>query len=231
MYKKIEYNIISSGSHGNCVIVNDIMIDCGISIKLFNETVTLKDINHVFFTHRHGDHIKKSTLKKLRTKQIYLNAETYGAFKELFEFKEKGKPYFTHPPRIIDDEQIFFLNENCKVRIFEVDHDVQTHGFLFDFTLENGEMKRLIYSTDNADIERLPKIKEVSKRLDYVLIEANYDYKKIMKIYNTSPLLKARVRENLNRHCSKQDAEKYFSENSKPTGVYEPLHKSSQYYK
>ncbi len=60
----IEWKIISSGSKGNCVIVNDVMIDCGVPFKRIKEH--LYDINYLLLTHIHSDHINSSTLENIR---------------------------------------------------------------------------------------------------------------------------------------------------------------------
>ena len=58
------YNIISTGSGGNAVLLNGcILIDCGVSIKKLSEFD--RDIRLVLLTHSHGDHFKKSTVKSL----------------------------------------------------------------------------------------------------------------------------------------------------------------------
>ena len=58
------YNIIQSGSEGNAIIYfEEILVDCGVSFKALKDYVS--DIQLVLLTHKHGDHFKASTIKKL----------------------------------------------------------------------------------------------------------------------------------------------------------------------
>ena len=60
----MTYNIINSGSDGNCTIINDIIaIDLGVSYKKLAPYV--KQLEIVFLTHEHGDHFNKKTIKRL----------------------------------------------------------------------------------------------------------------------------------------------------------------------
>ena len=62
----MNYNILASGSTGNCTIINDfIAIDMGIP---FNQIKPYyKELKIVFITHQHSDHLNKSTVKQLRS--------------------------------------------------------------------------------------------------------------------------------------------------------------------
>lgn len=58
------YNIISTGSHGNCIIYHkSIMVDIGVSYSMIKPY--LYDIQIVVTTHAHLDHININTLKRL----------------------------------------------------------------------------------------------------------------------------------------------------------------------
>lgn len=60
----MKYNIINSGSDGNCIILNDeIMLDCGVSFKKIEPYY--KKIKLVCISHIHKDHLLPSTIKKL----------------------------------------------------------------------------------------------------------------------------------------------------------------------
>lgn len=72
VYKRFEggvlmnYNILASGSLGNCTIINDfIAIDMGIPFAKIKPYY--KKLKVVFITHQHSDHINKSTVKELRS--------------------------------------------------------------------------------------------------------------------------------------------------------------------
>lgn len=60
----MKYNIINSGSDGNCILINDgILLDCGISFKKIEPYY--KKLKLVFISHIHHDHLLPSTIKKL----------------------------------------------------------------------------------------------------------------------------------------------------------------------
>ena len=60
----MKFNILNSGSDGNGVIIEDIiLIDCGVSFKKLEDCY--KKIKIVLLTHKHGDHFNKATIKKL----------------------------------------------------------------------------------------------------------------------------------------------------------------------
>ncbi len=57
------YDVISTGSKGNAVIIDNILIDCGVP---FNKlTQAYKKLQLVLLTHKHSDHFRPSTIKRL----------------------------------------------------------------------------------------------------------------------------------------------------------------------
>ena len=64
----MEYVIISTGSKGNAVILNnEILIDCGVPYKSIKPYV--KDLKLVLLTHIHSDHFKPETIRKLASER------------------------------------------------------------------------------------------------------------------------------------------------------------------
>ena len=60
----MNYNIISSGSQGNAVLLQGgILVDCGVTFKTLNPV--LYDVTVVLLTHCHGDHFNRSTVRQL----------------------------------------------------------------------------------------------------------------------------------------------------------------------
>ena len=60
----MEFKMISTGSKGNAVILNDeILIDCGVPYKAIKPYV--KGLKLVLLTHQHSDHFKPETIRKL----------------------------------------------------------------------------------------------------------------------------------------------------------------------
>lgn len=60
----MKYNIINSGSDGNCIILDDeIMLDCGVSYKKIEPFI--KKLRIVIISHQHKDHLLPSTIQRL----------------------------------------------------------------------------------------------------------------------------------------------------------------------
>lgn len=60
----MTYNILSTGSKGNAVVINDrILIDCGVPFKALEPVK--KDLRLVLLTHIHSDHFKPRTVLAL----------------------------------------------------------------------------------------------------------------------------------------------------------------------
>ena len=204
----MNYEIIGTGSKGNCVIVENIMFDCGVSAKQFNE-IDLKKIKYVFLTHIHQDHIKKNNLKKLLTKDIFCNKEVFEKFKDvLSEAKEVT----------IVDNRVYRIDK-YNVIGFEVLHDALTHGYSFI-----GKDISFLYCTDISRANELPDLK-----YDYIFLEANYDMNKLLLACEKSAKTRERAKRNY-RHLSKQDSLMYAINHLKENGKYIPLHQSSDFY-
>jgi ribonuclease BN (tRNA processing enzyme) len=203
----MNYKILSSGSKGNCVIINDnIMIDCGIAFnKMKNE---LYGIKYLLITHVHSDHLNKVTLEQIMRKfptiKIIGNYEVHQAF-------------FTH---VIANAGFDVVTEDYIFTPFEAVHDVLTYGYVF-----NVGDKRIIYCTDTAHMNNAPKGK-----YDYFFIESNHDERKLEEARNEwkggyNPYLSGK------RHLSTQAAKNfYYSNRRSAQSEFIELHKSSRFY-
>lgn len=67
----MTYNIISTGSKGNAVVINDhILIDCGVPFKALEGVK--KDLRLVLLTHIHSDHFNPRTVRALAKERPFL---------------------------------------------------------------------------------------------------------------------------------------------------------------
>ncbi|EIQ0607828.1 MBL fold metallo-hydrolase [Staphylococcus pseudintermedius] len=203
----MEYNIISSGSKGNAVLINDILVDCGVSFnKLKNY---LYDVKILLLTHVHSDHIKPSTLKKIKTQFPHITivgnyevAEIYG----VNHIINVG-----YPLKLKDYE----------LEAFECVHDVLTYGFTWKF-----QDKEIIYATDTSTLANAPK-----RKYDYLFLESNYDIVKLelargkTKKYGYDPYISGL------RHLSTKDCKTFYFMNrrNRDSELIE-LHKSERFY-
>jgi ribonuclease BN (tRNA processing enzyme) len=203
----MNYKILSSGSKGNCVIVNDeIMFDCGIAFNKMKEE--LYGIKYLLITHVHSDHLNKLTLQQIMSKfptiKIIGNYEVHQAMHT----------------NIIANAGFDIVTKDYTFTPFEAVHDVLTYGFTFHV----GD-KRVIYCTDTANLNNAPE-----GPYDYFFIESNHDEQKLKQAINEykgtySPFLSGK------RHLSTQQAKAfyYLHRRSRESELIE-LHKSARFY-
>lgn len=206
----LRYNIISTGSQGNAVVLNDIMlIDCGVSFKALGEVY--KDIKIVLLTHSHIDHFNATTIKNLAENRPTLR---FACCEWLVPMLLKCNV----SERNIDVLEIGKLYDYkaFKVSPIKLYHNVPQCGYRVFF---GGE--KALYATDTSTMEGIS-----AKGYDLYLIEANY----------TEEELQERIKSKLesgqycyelnvaNRHLSKEQADAFLLENMGENSRYEYLH-------
>lgn len=155
----MNYNIISTGSQGNAVVVNNhILIDCGVTFKALKGVY--KDLQIVLCTHIHTDHFKPQTLKRLAEERPTLrfgccewlvnDLVTAGVPKQSIDVLEIGKIY-DYKAFKVSPIKLYHNVPNCGYRIFA-----------------SGE--KAIYATDTGHLQGI-----TAKDYDLYMIEANYD--------------------------------------------------------
>lgn len=206
-FKEVKYKIIGSGSKGNCVVIGNVMVDCGLPFKKIQPY--LYDIDYLLITHIHGDHIKESTLNRIKKMfpkiTIIANHEVH----QLYGVDIVANAGFP----IVTKEYTFYP--------FEVKHDVLCYGYRFEMLdLE------ILYVTDAAE---LPEFSEDYK-VDIFFLESNHDPVKVQQaaqfgkssyhaIYGSS------------RHLSHDQAKLfYFMHRRSKDSLWEILHKSEKFY-
>ena len=156
----INYDIIQSGSSGNCIIINNtIMLDCGVAYSKIKDK--LKDIKIVFLSHAHMDHIKPSTIKKIAYEKpnikflvgFYLVSTllSYGVSKSNIYVLDLDKWY---------DMGMF------KAKMQYLFHDVPNNCLHIEFN----DGKKMFYAIDTSSIDHIE-----AKDYDLYLIEGNYE--------------------------------------------------------
>lgn len=202
----IHYEIVSSGSRGNCVIINDIMFDCGLPYNKIKKY--LYDIKYLIITHTHGDHLKTKTLAKIAeqfpTIKLIGNYEVH----QIFNMTYIANDGFD----IVTDDYVFTP--------FLCVHDVLTFGYVFSYYGSD-----IIYATDTASLEHAPE-----KEYDYFFLESNHDEKKLEEVRNKhtdgyNPYKSGK------RHLSTQQAKLFFYTHRKSLdSEFIELHKSNRFY-
>ncbi len=221
VFKNHTFNVIKSGSDGNCTVIDEeIMIDCGITLKEIEHRELLK-IKTLLITHKHSDHLNIPLIKKMLklnpTLLIITNQNT------LDHLNPKLKTSFL---KIILEHGVSAnLQNGIAVSVYEMEHDVPCIGF--HISLENAEV---MYFTDTNTTKHIPS----HLKFDVILGEANYDYDTavaIAKMGTNRDVM--RVNSNLDRHLSKQDLNKFAVAQLREhgTSLLIKLHKSKQFYR
>ena len=206
----MNYNIISTGSHGNAVVLNDtILIDCGVTFKALREVY--KGLQIVLLTHCHLDHFNTSTIRILERERPTLR---FGCCGWLVPDLVK---WGVDPARI----DVFEIGKIYDYGAFKVSpvklyHDVPNCGY----RLFVGEEKA-IYATDTHTLEGIS-----AKDYDLYLVEANYHDEELQE------RIKAKQESGeycyelnvSNRHLSKKQADAFLYDNIGVHSRYEYLH-------
>lgn len=203
-------NIISTGSQGNAVVVDDIiLIDCGVSFKALKDVY--KDLQIVLLTHIHADHFKRSTIKRLAKERPTLR---FGCCEWLAnELVEAGVSW-----RNIDVFEIgkVYDYEAFKVSPVKLYHNVPNCGYRI---FANGE--KAIYATDTEHLQGI-----TAKDYDLYMIEANYTDEDLQERINAKLEAGEYCYElNVaNRHLSHEQASEWLMDNMNEKSEYVFLH-------
>lgn len=156
----MEYEIVSSGSNGNCLIIDKkIMIDIGVPYSKIEDKVD--NIKVICITHGHKDHLNITTIRKLKREHpnIKYICGDYLVPKLVSEAHLNKNSIFVL--RLANWYDIGLL----KVKIDLLYHDVPNVCYHIEY---NG--KKIFYATDTGRIDHI-----VAKNYDYYFLEANYD--------------------------------------------------------
>ncbi len=196
----MECRIISTGSRGNAVILQDtILIDCGVSFSRL-AALDIKRLRLVLLTHIHSDHFNRSTLRKLSKERPTLRFACCSWL--VTPLVECGIRY----------AQIDVIQPNkwydyrlCKIKAQETTHDVK--NCCWHICTQAG---KAIYATDTGNLNGI-----TAKGYDLYLIESNYTQDEIQdriaeKKANGEYLYEKRV---MKYHLSREAANDWLVQN------------------
>lgn len=208
---KIDYNIISTGSQGNAVIINKaILIDCGVTFKALKPFY--KDFKIVLLTHIHSDHFNKTTIKTLARERPTLR---FACGKWLAEPLLKCGVE-KHNIDVLETDKMYGYGI-CNIIPVPLVHNVPNFGWKIHFA-KGGKM---IYATDTNNLNGI-----VARNYDLYLIEANYEDEIIqekirIKKENGEYAYEQQV---LKNHLSKAKCDDFIYKNIGSKGSYVYLH-------
>ena len=203
------YNIISSGSKGNCIIYHEtIAVDLGVpysKIEPFKNSLQL-----VLLTHIHGDHFNIQTIKKLSFERPTLRFAC-GEFiaKFLFEIKNLD---ILEPSKVYD----YGSFKICPITLY---HDVPNFGYrIFK------DNHKTIHATDTAHLEMI-----TAKDYDLYAIEHNYNEDTIFESIKIKKDIGEFAYQNgsINTHLSEQQARDFIFKNKGENSKVLRLHEST----
>ena len=169
----MKISILASGSNGNATYIETkdykFLIDNGISFKSFlkrmeESSCDVNEINSVFITHEHSDHVSglKMLFKRVKL-DCFLTNGTYLGLKD--EIKESM--FYTNI-NIIEGGNVLVFG-NTKITLIKLHHDSKEPIGLM---IEEDD-KKLVYITDTGFVDQTNY--SMLKNADMYIMESNYD--------------------------------------------------------
>lgn len=201
----LKYDVIATGSKGNCVVIENVMIDCGIPFKNLKEY--LYDIDYLIITHIHSDHLNRSTVKKI--KEMFPNIKIIANY-EVASLVDVD---------VISNAGYQVKDIDIDVEPFECIHDVLTYGYMLKLNDYD-----IIYATDTNNMGNVPE----DRKFDYIFLESNHDENKIKLAKATKGY---DPKKSALRHLSTQKAKTfYFMRRKNKDSKFIELHMSERFY-
>lgn len=209
----IVYEIISTGSKGNAVVINgNILIDCGVPFKRL-ETVK-QNLRLVLLTHVHSDHFNRRTVGLLAKERPTLR---WGCCEwmvaPLLDAGVDARVIDVYEPGCV----YTYLDEIGRIRPERLPHNVPNCGYRL--ALPMGEM--LFYATDTATLDGIQ-----ATNYDLYMIEANHTKDGIQAAIQAKRDAGEYAYEwaAAHNHLSREQAEKWLAENAGMHSRYVFLH-------
>jgi ribonuclease BN (tRNA processing enzyme) len=162
--------IISSGSSGNCYLINqELIIDLGVPYKSIKDVI--KNVKMILLTHLHNDHLAKDTLRTILVKHPSIKVIAPDYIIENFEHWISLSPVFRDCFINIQNEPMIEIND-YKISPIKLYHDIDQTGYRI---LKNN--KKLIFATDTYTLQGITALD-----YDVAIIEANYEEQAIIKL-------------------------------------------------
>ena len=156
---RIPYHIISTGSQGNAVVLNNnVLIDCGVSFKAVSPF--LKKIQLVLLTHRHTDHFNKAAIRLIAQERPAVRFGCGGWLAA--PLMECGVEKYRID--ILDSDHSYDYGI-CRVTPVSLVHNVPNCGYKVHFPAG-----KVFYATDTNNLNGI-----MAKNYDLYLVEANYE--------------------------------------------------------
>ena len=214
----IEPVVVATGSKGNCIIYDKVIIDIGVSFKKCQDHI--RNCKFLFLTHEHGDHLNKTTLKKLidHRPDILIIAPYY--------LEEKLYPLGLRNVHYIKPNVEYEL-PNLIFKAHEVTHDVLNVAYSLYFQEDHETYYKIFHATDTYSLDGIE-----AKDYDLYAVEYNHDEILIQKDIERKKILGQYAHEvaAVYNHQSFQRAQAWLNDQAKPESRVMKLHLSSSYF-
>lgn len=210
----IHYNILSTGSEGNAVIIQDIvLVDCGVSWKLIEPYA--KDLKLVLISHIHVDHLKKQTIKRLAAERPTLR---FGCGR--FVVPSLLNAGVRESNIDILDADVMYGYGLLNVIPVALTHNVPNYGFKLHF-----KAGKVFYATDTGNLNGI-----TARHYDLYMLEANYGEQEIQERIARKKEAGEFIYENsvLKNHLSLEQCNDFIYRNIGPGGEYVYLHQHKE---
>lgn len=211
------YNIISTGSKGNAVILGErVLVDCGVPYKMLAPYI--RELRLVLLTHSHGDHFNPATVRRLHQERPLLRwgccswmvpplVAAGVSLRVIDVYDPSNKTGFIYLP---------LSGQKLVVRPELLTHNVPNCGY--HLTIDG---TRIFYATDTGTLDGIE-----AKEYDLYMVEANH----------TQADIAARVAEKqaaglyayeikaAENHMSREQTEDWLYQNKGPRSLYVFLH-------
>ena len=208
---KERINIISTGSKGNAVVIdNNIMVDCGVSFKKLEGVY--KNLQLILLTHIHSDHFNKTTIKliaKERPMLKFICCEWL--LNDLINCGVKLKNIY-----LVKPSHKYKIGTEFEIEPINLYHNVENCGYKIKY-----KSKTIFYATDTYSLDGIKAI-----GFDLYMVEANYTEEEIKerieaKIKSNQYIYEYQAMEN---HLSKEKIDEWLLENMNENSEIMYLH-------
>lgn len=196
----MRLKVLGSSSSGNCYLIEvnnneKLILDAGVNFKIVQKELSFNfdGVEGVLITHEHMDHLKYATNFALNGINVYASAGTF-----------KKQNLVGHRFKIIKALQQFEIG-NFTILPFDTQHDAaEPLGYLIQHKI-TGE--KLLYATDTY------YIKYKFNRLNYLLLECNYNQEIAKENVRNGVINKTRYTRLLESHFSLDNVLKFLQSN------------------
>lgn len=187
--KNFQVVMLASGSKGNAALIateeQRFLVDAGISCRMLTQRLkevgfTPDDLDGVFITHEHTDHVKGlATLTKKYQLPVYSSEATWRAILARDAAIDRSCARIMPKGMLCGDVEI---------RSFSIPHDAaDPHGYSFT---SRSSGKKCTYLTDTGFVT--PLVQEAVEGTDTLILEANHDVE-LLKNGSYPLMLKQRI--------------------------------------